>query len=506
MKIKNIAVIGGGTAGWLAANHLGVELSHDPEIQITVIESDEVPSIGVGEGTVPFIKQSLRKFGISEAELLATCEVTFKEGIKFINWMASENQDHFYYHPFASPYPEGIDLTEYMLTEGKVFHDLASIVKVAEAGKCPKKISSAPYLGEVDYAYHFNAAKFADLLKNNAMQRFGVRHQLGTVQGAELSAEGFITHLIFKAGEKQPFDFYVDCSGFSSVIIDKTLKVPFVDQSHKLLTDSALVMQVPITEADELFPYTKATAHSAGWVWDIPLTSRRGVGFVFSSAHMTEAEAIKGFASYLGVSEDNFAPRKLAMKIGYREDFWRANCVSLGLAQGFVEPLEATSILVSDFSAGILAKNFPKYLPDIEKLSGYCNRAVSYTWQRVIDFIQLHYKLSDRRDSAFWRDVTEKTPLSSELSDHLEKWKLQPPQKSDFFSRFELFDVDNYLYVLYGMKFPTRTSQVPDGRKKIYASILDRVNAKADVLAHNLAKQKLWLAQFNAEYEKMLKR
>ncbi|GAB2919034.1 tryptophan halogenase family protein [Rheinheimera gaetbuli] len=458
MKIKKIAIVGAGTAGWLAANHLGYELRADPDVQIVVIESADVPTIGVGEGTVPYIMKGLERFGINEAELLLQCDTTFKQGIKFVNWLDKETHgDNHFYHPFDSPYPAGFDITSYWLTrqEQIPFDDVGIQARFAELGLAPKTRRSANYQAPLAYAYHFNALKFAALLAKNARQRYGVQHQVATVTGAKLDDQGLIRCLTTRDGTELTFDFYVDCSGFSSVLIDKTLQVPFISKADQLLTDRVLVQQVPLEADAALPPYTTATAHSAGWIWDIPLTTRRGTGFVYSSKHLSDDDARRQFAAYLGVDNTSFAPRQISMPIGYRSTFWQGNCVALGLAQGFVEPLEATSILVTDFAAEMLARHFPRRYDDIAVCQPYFNKVLRYVWDGVIDFIKLHYFLSDRQDSAFWQENRDESKLSEQLKNRLAMFRLRPPQQSDFFSRFDLFNEKNFLYVLYGMKFKT---------------------------------------------------
>ncbi len=499
MKIKRIAIVGGGTAGWLAANHLGFELRLDPEVEITLLESADVPVIGVGEGTVPLIKKSLQKFGISEAELIVGCDATLKQGIKFINWLNPHvhGKDNFYYHPFGSPYPCGFDVTPYWLQNRDAlrFSDVTAAVAVAEAMRSPKKISSPPYQGEVEYAYHLNAHKFAALLAQNAKQRFGVQHKLATIVSAQKAPDGGIQNLLLKTGETLEFDFYVDCSGFACLLAGKTLNIPFVDKSRQILTDTALVLQLPTGEDDEIPPYTKASAHAAGWIWDIPVTHRRGTGFVYSSAHMSEERAMDAFAKYLGIRDSAFAPRKIPMTIGYRKHFWAHNCISLGLAQGFVEPLEATSILVTDFSAELVARNFPKFSADIDVLQRHCNEVVEYTWERIIDFVQLHYLVSDRNDSEFWLDNRQPQHVSEPLKDRLARWQLAHPKKSDFFSRFDLFDVDNYLYVLYGMKYPTRQPLLSTYEAQTYRAQFEMVRESSASLIEVLPGHREWVSR-----------
>lgn len=459
-KTRRIAILGGGTAGWLAANHLGFELSPDPEVQITVIESPEVPLIGVGEGTVPALQTSLRKFGIGEAELMAACDTTFKLGIKFQGWRdaARHGADHFYYHPFASPYPEGLDITAAWLQQAGAgrFDDVSLSARLAEAACSPKAIEHGPYDGAVPYAYHVNAHKFAALLAAHAQRCFGVQHRQATVVAAERDEHGDLTALRTDSGERLPYDFYVDCSGFASLLMHRVLRVPFLSQGHRILTDTALVQQLPTDPEAEIPPYTLARAHEAGWLWDIPVTHRRGTGFVYASGYLSESAALQRYAQLLGLPPERLTPRKLPMTLGYREHSWWGNCVALGLAQGFVEPLEATSIFVTDIAAGLLARSFPRQRGDAEVLRPAFNRLLRTTWERVIDFVQLHYRLSDRDDSPFWRDNRHNPHLSDTLRERLATWALRPPLKSDFPDRADLFDVDNHLYVLYGMGFATR--------------------------------------------------
>ncbi|QTN26949.1 tryptophan 7-halogenase [Rhodoferax sp. AJA081-3] len=497
MTINHIAIIGGGTAGWLAANHLGFELRLDPSVKITVIESPDIPTIGVGEGTVPAIKKSLRKFGISEAELIVSCDATFKLGIKFENWLDASvhGHGHCYYHPFTAPYPGGFDVTPYYLEnrDNLQFSELTEAFPVAEAMRSPKRVSSEPYQGEVEYAYHVNAQKFAVLLAKNAQEKFGVHHRSATVVGATRSADGSIESLLIEGGERLPFDFYVDCSGFSGSLVGKVLETKFVDKSHQILTDRALVQQVATSEGDEVPPYTLATAHAAGWIWDIPVFNRRGTGFVYSSAHVTDDQAAAQFQEYLGIHDSQFSPRKIPMKIGYRKDFWSHNCIALGLSHGFVEPLEATSILLTDFSADLFSQNFPRYKSEMPRLREHCNRIVECAWERIIDFVQMHYLISDRSDSDFWKANQTSPHVSDHLSSLLERWRVLPPKNSDLLYRFELFDISNYLHVLYGMRYDTRNAPMSDYIRSESQAAVEQVKKKAAFLATHLPGHREWL-------------
>lgn len=505
-RVKSIAIIGGGTAGWLAANHLAVELRSEPDVVITVIESPEIGIIGVGEGTVPHIKQSLMKFGIAEADLLASCDATFKMGIQFQAWMqaAADAPEHVYYHPFASPYPGGLDVNSLYLqrADSMRFSEVCATAFLADALKSPKHTTSQEYEGAVNYAYHFNAVKFGQLLARNARERFGVQHLKTTLRAAVLDEHGAVSHLIAEDGQALHYDFYVDCSGFQSLIFGKALGVPFIDKSSHILSDTALAVQIPNTDPYQaLAPYTLAKAHKAGWLWEIPLTQRRGVGFVYSSAHMTETQALDGLSSYLKLDASRFTPRKIPIRIGYREQFWVKNAVSLGLAQGFVEPLEATSIFVTDFAAELFARNFSIHKDGMSVAARYCNQVLAYTWERVMDFVQLHYCISNRRDSAFWRDSTEGATLSDVLAERLALWRYHAPKKSDFFSRFDLFDVDNFLFVLYGMQYPTMKKNISDYERHCFENELLAIDQHRRTLSAQLLDHRDWLQQFNLAYQ-----
>ncbi|WP_226665976.1 tryptophan halogenase family protein [Microbulbifer aggregans] len=484
MRISKIAIVGGGTAGWLAANHLGRVLGGEPGIDITLIESPDIPVIGVGEGTVPTIRDSLRQFGISETDFIRRCDVSFKQAIKYVNWLDKDRhgEGNSYYHLFDYPFPFGEDLTEFWLSGkgGKSFADTVSAqAALCDAGLGPKRITSPEYQGDSTYAYHFDAKKFAALLKDNAMEKFGVEYLSANVTDANIGAAGLIESLVTRELGKLEFDFYIDATGFSCFLLGQKLGVKFEKKSDCLLVDSALVVQVPTAEDEEIPPYTIATAHQAGWIWDIALPARRGVGFVYSSGHMSDVEAERKLHHYLGVEPGALAYRKIPMKVGCREVFWKANCVALGLAQGFVEPLEATSILLTDFAARFLAERFPRVVSDIPTFSHQYNKTLGYSWDRVIEFIKMHYCISDRQDSDFWVDNRAEDSIPKNLQERLNLWESRHPSHLDFFSKFEIFDVENFLYVLYGMQYSTAISDVSEeiiDRRSRVASHVEKIS------------------------------
>jgi tryptophan halogenase len=464
MTIKKIVIVGGGTAGWIAANHLGKKFSHNKKVSVTLIESPVIPPIGVGEGTVPEIRRTLANFGISETDFIRECDVTFKQSIKFVNWLSKEKEESakYFHHLFDKPCKFGDDLTPHWLSQKKNI-PYAQMVSpqhnACEAFKAPKSIVTPEYDANLGYAYHLNAGKFATMLCRNAVKSFNVVHLKATVEKVILASDGSIASLLTKENGNLNFDFYVDCSGFESLLFGQALKVPFIEKSDQLMVNSALVVQVPTKETEEIPPYTIATAHQAGWIWDIALTSRRGVGFVYSNNHMSDERAKEKLDYYLKGNPNKLSYRKIPLKVGFREKFWHKNCVSLGLAQGFLEPLEATSILLTDFAAGFLAERFPESSDQMPMLEDRFNHVMDYAWHRVVDFIKLHYCISDRNDSQFWRDNKNQSSISTTLKKRLALWQKFSPEKEDFFSKFEIFDYDNYLYVLYGMNFKTQLNE-----------------------------------------------
>lgn len=500
MTIKKIAIVGGGTAGWLAANHLGKALCKKAGISITLIESPNIAPIGVGEGTVPDIKKTLASFGISETDFIRECDVTFKQSIKFVNWLDQDKhgKDNFFHHLFDVPSREDSEnLTEHWLirNDGVPFADqVSSQFRACEQGKAPKKITTPEYQGDLAYAYHLNAAKFAGLLADNAKGKYGVEHLLTHINDVQLADDGSIRSLVTNEDDDLAFDFYIDCSGFESLLISKAMKVSFIDVSDQLLVNTALVVQVPTDKDSAIPPYTIATAHQAGWIWDIALPNRRGVGFVYSNNHMSDEEAQVKLDYYLGGNKSELKYRKLPMKIGYREKFWHKNCVALGLAQGFLEPLEATSILLTDFSASFLAQRFPSEKGELLILEKRFNHAMGHAWKRVVDFIKLHYCLSDRQDSAFWLENRDPRTMSKELINKLAMWEKFIPISDDFFSQFEVFYLENFLFVLYGMKYKTILSsrELTDSEERITS-----LKEITDNLMDNLPEHRALLEKIN---------
>ncbi|TQV88925.1 tryptophan halogenase family protein [Aliikangiella coralliicola] len=466
--IKSIVIVGGGTAGWITANHLAVALggAGKSSVQITLLESPDIPTVGVGEGTVPAMRNTLAHFGIRETDFLRECDATFKQSIKFVDWVHNPGAsvNNFYHHVFDYPAIYPLNTVPYWLLEPNnlKFADAVSLQgKVCDAGLAPKMITHPEFQGVTEYAYHLDAGKFSQLLANNAVNKLGVKHVKANLTDVDIDESGDIQFVKTDRAGDLKGDLFVDCSGFNALLIDKKYKVKFIDQSQHLFVDTALAMQVPYQNPDDpIASHTIATAKQSGWIWDIGLSSRRGVGYVYSSQYTDDTSAEETLRNYVGGAASELQCRKISMKIGYREKFWVNNCVSIGLSQGFVEPLEATGLLLFDAAAKMLAELLPGHKQDMAKTSRLFNQRSTYTWKRVIDFIKMHYYLSQRDDSEFWIDNRKASSAPQSLLEALDLWHNRPPSEYDFFSRFEAFNLDNYLYVLYGMEFQTNMSGI----------------------------------------------
>jgi tryptophan halogenase len=464
LNIKQIVILGGGTAGWLAANHLAKKLNLPGGIDVTLIESPNIPTIGVGEGTVPAMRESLKYLGIDEGEFISRCDATFKQSIKFVNWTYDPNThgQHSYHHLFDYPLINQFNSTPYWLQQNNNLSFAQTVAvqgAICDLGLGPKKITDPQYQGQTAYAYHLDAAKFSQLLTENAVEKLGVKHIKDDVLDATLKTNGDIASLVTMQHGEITGDVFIDCSGFNSLLMGEKLGVKFIDKSDVLFADHALAIQVPYTDMEQpIASHTIATAQQSGWIWDIGLTKRRGVGHVYSSNHTSHEQAERDLRRYLGSDSDDLAARKIKMHIGYREKFWHKNCVALGLSQGFVEPLEATGLLVFDATARMLAEQFPTDYAAMAYAEKRFNQRIRHTWDRVIDFIKLHYCISKRRDSAFWLDNTHTASIPEALQENLEYWRYHMPSEYDFHNKLSIFNLDNYLYVLYGMDFKTDIS------------------------------------------------
>jgi len=455
--IRRIVIVGGGSAGWLTAGLLAAAQQGTP-VQISVIESPDVPAIGVGEGTWPSMRDTLRRIGVSETEFIRQCDASFKQGSRFNGWV-NGRADDVYFHPFVMPQGWGeVDLPNAWQTQHPEvpFADLVSYQPhLCVQGCAPKQTVTPEYAAVANYGYHLDAGKFGLFLRAHCTEKLGVRYLADHVLAINSHPDGDIASLQTAANGALEGDLFIDCTGMQSLLLGKHYQVPLVSQQHVLFNDTALAIQVPYPDAHTpIAAQTSATAQSAGWIWDIGLPTRRGVGHVYARAYQSDDEAEATLRQYIratGGPADAGAVRQIKFEPGYRQRFWQRNCVAIGLSAGFIEPLEASALALVEMSATMLADELPASRAAMDIVAARFNETFSYRWERVIDFLKLHYVLSQRRDSAYWRD--QQSTIPARLRDLLTLWQHRAPTRNDFPRIEEVFPTASYQYILYGMGF-----------------------------------------------------
>ncbi|ESQ74734.1 tryptophan halogenase family protein [Asticcacaulis sp. AC402] len=399
--IKKIVILGGGSAGWMTAAALSSQL--DPKfVSITLVESDQIGTIGVGEATIPEIINFNRHLGIREDEFMKATHATFKLGIEFVDWGRKGDA---YIHPFGG---HGVDMNGYEFhqywlrsrADGNAYpidaYSMSAVASRQNRFDLPGTTNSPR--SHIRYAYHFDATLYARYLRTYAEAR-GVRRVEGKVEEVLQAPEsGDITALRLDTGETINGELFFDCTGFSALLIGKTLGVGYHDWSHWLPCDSA--QAVPCAHAGPLLPYTRSTARTAGWQWRIPTQTRTGNGHIYSSAFMEDDEATAILLTNLD-GEAMASPRQIRFKAGHRHAFWKNNCVAIGLSAGFLEPLESTSIYLIQEGISRFIALFPDAsLPEVVRKE--YNQHMRTEFEQVRDFIILHYSATERDDTPFW--------------------------------------------------------------------------------------------------------
>lgn len=465
-ELKHVVIIGGGTAGWITAGILAADhrAFADDGLEITLVESANIPSIGVGEGTWPTLRDTLQRIGISEAEFLSVCSASFKQGSRFDGWVDGGANDT-YYHPFdAPPGEDDFDPVSLWRASGDLpFADaVSSQAALCRNGRAPKQAQTPPYAAVANYAYHLDASALAALLTEHCVKRLGVKLIRDDVVNTALSADGSVDFVETREHGRIGGQLFVDCTGQQALLIEKVMGAQATDVSDVLFNDRAWATRVPHTNPQaEIASQTNSTAMPAGWVWDIALQNRRGVGYVFSSRHISEDAAQEQFLAYLegasaGAKIDVDGLRLLKFRSGYRETPWVRNVVAIGMSQGFVEPLEASAIVMVELSAAMLSDTLPPRIAQMASTAARFNSRFAYRWARIVDFLKLHYVLSKRMEP-FWSDHRDEVTWPKRLRELMQRWKDMPPSREDFVQSQEIFPAASYAYVLYGMGFP-----VPD--------------------------------------------
>ncbi|PKG98056.1 tryptophan halogenase family protein [Paraglaciecola sp. MB-3u-78] len=390
-----VVVAGGGTSGWLTAYSLNARLG--ALLDITLIESDQIGTVGVGEATIPTMRTFHRLVGIDEQEFMAATQATFKLGIMFDNW---GQQGDSYIHSFGEIGQRSwmAEFHEFWLEAkaqgfGGSLEDYCLELKAAKANKFATHVGKKP----LNFAYHMNATAYAAYLRKKS-EAAGVKRIEGRITEVQNDQSGNISSLILEGGEHLSGDVFIDCTGFRALLIGDNLDVEYEDWTHLLAADSAIAVQTQAVEAPR--PYTRAIAHPAAWQWRIPLQNRVGNGIVYSSQFLSDDEARSTLLANLS-GETITEPRQLRFKTGRRKKAWHLNCIAIGLSSGFLEPLESTSIHLVTTSILRLMKLFP-FGGNSALLAEQFNRETQLELETARDFVILHYHLTQRHDSPFW--------------------------------------------------------------------------------------------------------
>jgi tryptophan halogenase len=485
--VRRVVIAGGGTAGWITAFALVKQL--EALVEITLVESDEIGTVGVGESVIPTARTFHEYMGIDEADFVRATGSTFKLGISFEDWAREGDR---YIHSFGT-----IGRSTWMVDFHHFWLRARELGAAADIGAycLEHQAAAASRFGPskqvpLNYAYHLDAGLYGRYLRGLA-ENAGVRRVEGKIAEVRQNAEsGAIEALVLDSGTVVEGDLFIDCTGFRALLIGKALGVGFEDWSHWLPTDSALAVQTRAVEPP--LPYTRAIAHGAGWRWRIPLQHRVGNGLVYSSAHMSDDEA-RALLDQSIVGETLIEPRLIRFKAGYRPKVWVKNCIAIGLSSGFVEPLESTSIHLIMIAVTRLLQVFP-HQGVSSAVAERFNAQAAREIEGIRDFIVLHYHLNERDDSDFWRDCREITVPDSLV----ERIALFRDAAHAFQDAHDLFRIDSWVQVMLGQRL-TPLSYHPAARIIPEAQLshsLEALNSNIARAVDTMSTHEDWLRGF----------
>jgi tryptophan 7-halogenase len=477
--VRNIVIVGGGTAGWMSAAALAKVL--EGQCRIRLVESDEIGIIGVGEATIPHIGEFNKALEIDENDFVRATQGTFKLGIEFVNWGGIGDR---YIHGFGFVG---------QATQALPFHHFW--LRLAQAGKASpleaysintvaaqqarfmparKDMAGSP-VADIAHAYHFDAGLYARYLRAYAEKRGVVRTEGKIAKVVQRAEDGFIEAVVLESGERVEGEFFLDCSGMRGLLIEQTLGAGFDDWSRWLPVNRALA--VPCASAGPLLPLTRSTAHRAGWQWRIPLQHRTGNGHIYCSSFMEQDEAADILLKHLD-GKALADPRPLKFTTGRRKTFWDRNCVAVGLSSGFLEPLESTSIHLINTAISRIISYFPHTGFDAADIAEY-NRQTHWEYERIRDFLVLHYKATERDDSEFW-NYCRTMPVPDSLQHKMDLFLSNGRIQRD---GLELFADPSWLQVMVGQRLRPRAHHPfaelrPEAEVAAYVGHVEQVIAK----------------------------
>jgi flavin-dependent dehydrogenase len=463
--VDDIVIVGGGTAGWMTAAYLAAAFGD--RVKITLVESADVGTIGVGEATFSDIRHFFEYLDLAESEWMPACNATYKLAVRFQDW---REPGHHFYHPFEQLRSvKGFPLTDWWLrypTSSRFDVDCFVMASLCDAGRSPRYADGrlleqeytetdhvpstiAEYQGaQFPYAYHFEAHLLAKYLTGYATRR-GVRHVVDNVREVGLDERGWISHVRTAEHGDISGDIFVDCTGFRGLLLNQALGEPFVSYQDTLPNDSAVALQVPMDmDRDPIRPCTTATAKEAGWIWTIPLISRIGTGYVYARDYLEPDEAERTLREFVGPAAADATANHIKMRIGRSQRSWVKNCVAIGLSSGFVEPLESTGIFFIHHAIEQLVKYYPATDWD-PALSEQYNNAITHVMDGVREFLVLHYRGAKRRDTQYWRDTKTRT-IPAALAERLEQWRSKVPDAGTTYPRYHGLPPYSYNCILLG--------------------------------------------------------
>lgn len=420
--LKKIVIVGGGTAGWMTACLMADKWLPD-QAEITLVESENIGIIGVGEGSTPYLKTFFEHLGIEESEWMPVCNATYKAGISFGGWSTRKGHEA-YFHPFQTdldgrsmPLFEANALLRRQGVAVETRPDVLFLNAVIARKKlAPKPAEHFPF--SITYGYHFESAKLGHFLRDRA-KAMGVNHVIADVVEVKQAESGDIASVETRCGQSLAGDCFVDCSGFRGMLIQQTLGSRFISFEKNLFNDSAIAIPTPID--DDIPCQTESNAMKHGWAWKIPLRNRYGNGYVYSSEYCSHDDAETEIREHLGLLDDDVEARRVPMKVGRLAENWKKNCVAVGLSQGFIEPLEATGLQ-------FIQSTIIEFMSAYEKGDfGHANRnrfndRIATNFERIRDYIVLHYYTNSRNDTEYWKANQRNPDISDKLRAMVETW------------------------------------------------------------------------------------
>jgi len=512
---RRIVIVGGGTAGWMTASYLTAAFAD--RVQVTLVESGRIGTIGVGEATFSDIRHFFAFLGLEESDWMPSCNATYKLAVRFQNW---REPGHHFYHPFEQMRSvEGFPLTDWWLRKGptkRFDRDCFLMASLCDAERSPRwndggllgrnlpdsvaesnALTMSEHQGKTQfpYAYHFEAAKLAEYLNGYAVDR-GVRHVVDDVVHVALDDRGWVDHIVTKEHGEVHGDLFVDCTGFRGVLINKALGEPFESYQDTLPNDSAVALQVPMDMRRQgIRPCTTATAQDAGWIWTIPLFGRIGTGYVYAKDYLSPEEAEKTLRAFVGPEAEHVEANHIRMRIGRSRRSWVNNCVAVGLSSGFVEPLESTGIFFIHHAIEQLVKFFPGESWD-PNLRDMYNGAVGHVMDGVREFLVLHYRAAARNDTPYWRDAKVRA-LPDGMAERLERWRSHLPDTETIYPYYHGLPPYSYMCILLGMGgLPLQHSPALDLMDDAAArKQFEQIRDQADELTRELPDQYQYFAR-----------